>query len=148
MSSSSPPHWQLPPGVTRGLWDYVRSREIAEDYDEYFAFNTLFEFDEQVLARHFKPPGVVVDLGCGTGRALVPLVESEDPLDAGLEIMCMPPGKKLSTLSLLSGGEQTLTATAEHEGELYEAVVELDVSAGPPARVDLALADYSVSRDH
>ena len=38
------------------------------------------------------------------------LVESEDPLDAGLEIMCMPPGKKLSTLSLLSGGEQTLTA--------------------------------------
>ena len=38
------------------------------------------------------------------------LVESDDPLEAGLEIMCQPPGKKLSTLSLLSGGEQTLTA--------------------------------------
>jgi ubiquinone/menaquinone biosynthesis C-methylase UbiE len=55
------------------LWDYVRSRDIAEDYDEFFAFNTLFEFDEQVLARHFTPPGVVIDLGCGTARALVPL---------------------------------------------------------------------------
>ena len=40
------------------------------------------------------------------------MVESDDPLDAGLEIMCQPPGKKLSTLSLLSGGEQTLTALA------------------------------------
>jgi len=39
-------------------------------------------------------------------------VESDDPLEAGLEIMCQPPGKKLSILSLLSGGEQTLTALA------------------------------------
>ncbi|MEL7463995.1 MAG: chromosome segregation protein SMC [Pseudomonadota bacterium] len=46
----------------------------------------------------------------GGGEANLVLVESDDPLDAGLEIMCMPPGKKLSTLSLLSGGEQTLTA--------------------------------------
>lgn len=56
------------------MWEYVQSPEIADDYDDYFAFNTLFEFDEQVLARHFTPPGVVIDLGCGTGRALVPLV--------------------------------------------------------------------------
>lgn len=48
----------------------------------------------------------------GGGEAKLMLVESEDPLDAGLEIMCQPPGKKLSTLSLLSGGEQTLTAMA------------------------------------
>jgi energy-coupling factor transporter ATP-binding protein EcfA2 len=40
------------------------------------------------------------------------LVESDDPLEAGLEIMCQPPGKKLATLSLLVGGEQTLTALA------------------------------------
>ena len=46
------------------------------------------------------------------GEARLVLVESDDPLDAGLEIMCQPPGKKLSTLSLLSGGEQTLTAMA------------------------------------
>lgn len=48
----------------------------------------------------------------GGGEARLALVESDDPLEAGLEIMAMPPGKKLSTLSLLSGGEQTLTALA------------------------------------
>ena len=48
----------------------------------------------------------------GGGEANLVLVESDDPLDAGLEILCQPPGKKLSTLSLLSGGEQTLTAMA------------------------------------
>jgi chromosome segregation protein len=48
----------------------------------------------------------------GGGEANLVLVESDDPLEAGLEIMCQPPGKKLSVLSLLSGGEQTLTALA------------------------------------
>ncbi len=48
----------------------------------------------------------------GGGEARLVLVESDDPLEAGLEILCQPPGKKLSTLSLLSGGEQTLTALA------------------------------------
>ena len=48
----------------------------------------------------------------GGGAASLQLIESDDPLEAGLEIMCQPPGKKLSTLSLLSGGEQTLTAMA------------------------------------
>ncbi|TDE37411.1 chromosome segregation protein SMC [Antarcticimicrobium sediminis] len=48
----------------------------------------------------------------GGGEANLVMVESDDPLEAGLEIMCQPPGKKLSTLSLLSGGEQTLTALA------------------------------------
>jgi len=46
------------------------------------------------------------------GEAQLALVESDDPLEAGLEIMAMPPGKKLAALSLLSGGEQTLTALA------------------------------------
>ncbi len=48
----------------------------------------------------------------GGGEARLELIESDDPLDAGLEILCQPPGKKLSVLSLLSGGEQTLTAMA------------------------------------
>ena len=46
----------------------------------------------------------------GGGRAHLALVGSDDPLQAGLEIYAQPPGKKLSTLSLLSGGEQALTA--------------------------------------
>jgi chromosome segregation protein len=48
----------------------------------------------------------------GGGEARLTLVESDDPLEAGLEILAQPPGKKLSVLSLLSGGEQTLTALA------------------------------------
>ena len=71
------PDWKLPPGVPRGVWDYAQSASVADDYDEYHAFNTLFEFEEQVLREEFGEPQsgeVIADLGCGTGRALVPLV--------------------------------------------------------------------------
>ena len=46
----------------------------------------------------------------GGGAAELRLTEAEDPLDAGLEILASPPGKKMQQLSLLSGGEQALTA--------------------------------------
>ena len=46
----------------------------------------------------------------GGGEARLELIESDDPLEGGLEIIAKPPGKKPATLSLLSGGEQTLTA--------------------------------------
>jgi chromosome segregation protein len=46
------------------------------------------------------------------GQAHLELVESDDPLEAGLEIMAQPPGKRLTALTLLSGGEQALTAVA------------------------------------
>jgi SAM-dependent methyltransferase len=58
------------------MWDYAHADHIARDYDEYFAENRLFEFDEAILRRHFTREGLVVDLGCGTGRALVPLVRA------------------------------------------------------------------------
>ncbi|HWP27378.1 MAG TPA: chromosome segregation protein SMC [Xanthobacteraceae bacterium] len=48
----------------------------------------------------------------GGGSAELQLIEHEDPLEAGLEIFAKPPGKKPATLSLLSGGEQALTALA------------------------------------
>ena len=48
----------------------------------------------------------------GGGEAELQLVESEDPLEAGLEIVAKPPGKKPTTMTLLSGGEQALTALA------------------------------------
>lgn len=48
----------------------------------------------------------------GGGKAYLQLTESDDPLDAGLEIFAQPPGKKLQNLTLLSGGEQTLTSIA------------------------------------
>ncbi len=48
----------------------------------------------------------------GGGEAELRLIESDDPLEAGLEIYACPPGKRLSTMSLMSGGEQALTASA------------------------------------
>jgi chromosome segregation protein len=48
----------------------------------------------------------------GGGQAEMRLIESDDPLEAGLEIYACPPGKRLATMSLMSGGEQALTALA------------------------------------
>jgi len=59
--------------------------------------------------RHFRDLFVAL---FGGGRAHLALTESDDPLEAGLEIMASPPGKRLQVLSLLSGGEQALTALA------------------------------------
>jgi chromosome segregation protein len=59
--------------------------------------------------RHFRSLFTTLFNG---GQAHLELVDSEDPLEAGLEIMAQPPGKRLSALTLLSGGEQALTAVA------------------------------------
>jgi chromosome segregation protein len=48
----------------------------------------------------------------GGGNARLELIESHDPLEAGLELLVNPPGKKLQSITLLSGGEQALTAMA------------------------------------
>ena len=63
----------------------------------------------ELVSKHFKH--LFTEL-FGGGTAELQLVEHEDPLEAGLEIVAKPPGKKPATLSLLSGGEQALTALA------------------------------------
>jgi chromosome segregation protein len=63
----------------------------------------------EVVNNHFKR--LFTEL-FGGGTAELQLIEHEDPLEAGLEIIAKPPGKKPATLSLLSGGEQALTALA------------------------------------
>ena len=63
----------------------------------------------QTVDGHFRK--LFADL-FGGGKAYLQLTEADDPLDAGLEIFAQPPGKKLQNLSLLSGGEQTLTSIA------------------------------------
>ncbi|NMM43225.1 AAA family ATPase [Rhodospirillaceae bacterium KN72] len=67
----------------------------------------LKAFDE--VDAHFRELFVTL---FGGGEAHLKLTESDDPLQAGLEIMASPPGKKMQILSLLSGGEQALTALA------------------------------------
>jgi chromosome segregation protein len=73
------------------------NREGRERLTE--VFNEVDQHFQQLFSRMF-----------GGGRAHLALVGSDDPLEAGLEIYAQPPGKKLATLSLLSGGEQALTA--------------------------------------
>ena len=63
----------------------------------------------EVVSGHFQR--LFADL-FGGGTAELQLIEHDDPLEAGLEILAKPPGKKPATLSLLSGGEQALTALA------------------------------------
>jgi chromosome segregation protein len=69
-----------------------RLRAAFEDVDRHFRrlFSRLFE----------------------GGQAHLALIDSDDPLEAGLEIFAQPPGKRLQSLTLLSGGEQALTAIA------------------------------------
>jgi chromosome segregation protein len=62
-----------------------------------------------VINEHFKTLFSTLFQG---GQAELRLVESDDPLEAGLEIFACPPGKRLATMSLMSGGEQALTAAA------------------------------------
>jgi chromosome segregation protein len=68
---------------------------------------------ERLLASFEKVNGHFQELFTslfGGGAAHLALVDSDDPLEAGLEIMASPPGKRLQSMSLLSGGEQALTA--------------------------------------
>ncbi|PKP89459.1 MAG: chromosome segregation protein, partial [Alphaproteobacteria bacterium HGW-Alphaproteobacteria-16] len=63
----------------------------------------------EAVDRHFRRLFTTLFNG---GQAHLELIDSDDPLEAGLEIMAQPPGKKLQSLTLLSGGEQALTAVA------------------------------------
>ena len=63
----------------------------------------------ETVNEHFKALFTALFRG---GQAELRLVDAEDPLNAGLEIFAQPPGKKLGTLNLMSGGEQALTAAA------------------------------------
>jgi chromosome segregation protein len=63
----------------------------------------------EAVDQHFRRLFTTLFAG---GEAHLALIDSDDPLDAGLEIMAQPPGKKLGSLTLLSGGEQALTAVA------------------------------------
>jgi chromosome segregation protein len=78
----------------------------------------------------------------GGGNAELQLIESDDPLEAGLEIMAKPPGKKAVTLSLLSGGEQALTALAL----IFAVFLTNPAPICVLDEVDAPLDDYNVER--
>jgi SAM-dependent methyltransferase len=75
--------WQLPPGVSRGLWDYVHDAAIAHHYDDALAGSFLLTRDLAFVRENLPHPGKMIDLGCGTGRLSVPLAQ------AGFEVVAV-----------------------------------------------------------
>jgi ubiquinone/menaquinone biosynthesis C-methylase UbiE len=64
------PDWRLPPGVSRGLWEYLHDPSVARNYDQSLAASSLFAVDQRFTEQYFDRPGRLIDLGCGTGRLL------------------------------------------------------------------------------
>jgi len=62
------PDWQLPPGVDRGLWDYLHAADMVGGYDGQVAASPLARADIAFCERAFPAPGRLLDMGCGTGR--------------------------------------------------------------------------------
>lgn len=73
------PSWLLPRGVSRSLWEYAHDPQIARQDDHHLAGSPLVDLDRQVVERWLSTPGSVIDLGCGTGRLLVPFAQRGYP---------------------------------------------------------------------
>ncbi len=103
----SPADWQLPAGVSRGLWDYLHDAELARDYDARLADSPLLALDVRFAEEYFSSPGWLIDLGCGTGRLLVPFARR------GFRVL----GVDLSEEMLRVAGEKAAAAgVAIHRG--------------------------------
>ena len=110
-----PADWQLPPGVNRGLWDYLHSPEVARNYDAYLAGSSLPQVDEAFVAEHSPGPGRLLDLGCGTGRLSIAAARR------GHRVL----GVDLSAEMLAVAKEKTAAAAVEVE-LLRANIAELD----------------------
>jgi SAM-dependent methyltransferase len=95
------PDWQLPPGVDRGLWDYLHAADMVAGYDEQMRASPLARADGAFCEIAFPSPGRLLDLGCGTGRLCAHFVSR------GFECV----GVDLSDAMLAQAQKNTPTAT-------------------------------------
>jgi SAM-dependent methyltransferase len=68
-----PPRWKLPTGVDSALWSYTQSERIAEEENAFFKDDPLCRLDLAEILARWRPPGRILDLGCGSGRASLAL---------------------------------------------------------------------------
>lgn len=127
---STPPDWQLPSGVTRGLWEYLHNPDLARNYDANLAGTPLLDIDLRFAAGHFPRPGSLIDLGCGTGRLLIPFAQR------GFRVL----GVDLSEEMLRVVGEKA-TAASVTVNRLKANIVELGCLAD--GRFDYAACLFS-----
>jgi SAM-dependent methyltransferase len=66
-----PPAWWLPDGVDGALWSYAAETSLAKEDATYFADHSLCVHDIAIVGQQFAAAGRLVDLGCGSGRALL-----------------------------------------------------------------------------
>lgn len=115
----------------------ARLREGIDELNQEGRERLLKAFD--VVNGHFSKLFVTL---FGGGEAWLSLTESEDPLEAGLEVFARPPGKTLKPMSLLSGGEQALTATAL----IFAVFLSNPAPVCVLDEVDAPLDDFNVGR--
>jgi ubiquinone/menaquinone biosynthesis C-methylase UbiE len=72
---NSLPDWKLPAGTSRGILAYTSDVELARNYDARLAGTPLLQYDLRFAERFLTPPGKLIDLGCGTGRLLLPFAQ-------------------------------------------------------------------------
>ncbi|MBX3420236.1 MAG: class I SAM-dependent methyltransferase [Pirellulaceae bacterium] len=129
------PQWKLPRGVYRGTWDYLQSQSIAQDYDTKLADSKLLLLDQQFIQRFLppvepgKPPPLVADLGCGTGR---------------ISRLLSPLGYRMLNVDLSAAMLEQLKRQCQHPhlNECLQAnLVELDLIT--PASVSMAVCLFS-----
>jgi SAM-dependent methyltransferase len=133
------PTWQLPPGVTRGTWDYVHSGSIATQYDSFHAGHPLLEYDRRLVleqASKIKTQSlgripVALDLGCGTGRVMLPLGQ------LGWRVL----GLDLSQSMLVAVGAKSTREDRERIGRVRANLAQLGCLQD--RSIDLAYCLYS-----
>lgn len=113
-----PADWQLPPGVSRGLWDYLHDPAVARAYDEQLADSPLLSYDRAFVLEQCRPPGRLIDLGCGAGRLAIALAQQ------GFQVLAVD----LSAPMLDVVGEKA-GAAGVHVDRLQANLVELDCLA-------------------